>query len=324
MRTGRQSAFTIVELLIVIVVIGILATITIVAYNGVQSRARAASVSAALNQAVKKLAVYQITSSTFPATGSLSLAGVTDAAGGVTYEYTANTSANPQTYCITATQGTTSYYLNNTTTPNPTSGGCAGHGTGGVAAITNLASNPSIETNTAGLTSMQSTITRDASWYVGGANSVRIDPSGVSNDSFFTLGGDLGGFRTGMQASKTYTISATIRLTAPLTGAFGGNGTRQITAWYTSSVGTHVITRGTQAPNSAGQTRVSVTYTIPSDATGAWLRFYHGGASGSGSIWYDDIMVTEGSTLYNFADGSSSNWVWNGAANASTSTGPPL
>lgn len=36
----KQRAFTIVELLIVIVVIGILAAITIVAYNGIQQRAR--------------------------------------------------------------------------------------------------------------------------------------------------------------------------------------------------------------------------------------------------------------------------------------------
>ena len=36
----KQTGFTIVELLIVIVVIGILATITIVAFNGIQNRAR--------------------------------------------------------------------------------------------------------------------------------------------------------------------------------------------------------------------------------------------------------------------------------------------
>lgn len=36
----KQSGFTIVELLIVIVVIGILAAITIVAYNGIQERTR--------------------------------------------------------------------------------------------------------------------------------------------------------------------------------------------------------------------------------------------------------------------------------------------
>ncbi|HET8884096.1 MAG TPA: prepilin-type N-terminal cleavage/methylation domain-containing protein, partial [Candidatus Saccharimonadales bacterium] len=37
---SKQTGFTIVELLIVIVVIGILAAITIVAYNGIQERAR--------------------------------------------------------------------------------------------------------------------------------------------------------------------------------------------------------------------------------------------------------------------------------------------
>lgn len=40
MSKRKQFGFTIVELLIVIVVIGILASITIVAYNGIQSRAR--------------------------------------------------------------------------------------------------------------------------------------------------------------------------------------------------------------------------------------------------------------------------------------------
>jgi general secretion pathway protein G len=36
----KQAGFTIVELLIVIVVIAILATISIVAYNGIQARSR--------------------------------------------------------------------------------------------------------------------------------------------------------------------------------------------------------------------------------------------------------------------------------------------
>lgn len=42
-RRGHQAGFTIVELLIVIVIIGILAAITTVAYNGIQERARLAS-----------------------------------------------------------------------------------------------------------------------------------------------------------------------------------------------------------------------------------------------------------------------------------------
>ena len=48
-----MNGFTIVELLIVIVVIAILAAITIVAYNGIQERARITKIKADLNQISK-------------------------------------------------------------------------------------------------------------------------------------------------------------------------------------------------------------------------------------------------------------------------------
>ncbi len=50
--------FTIVELLIVIVVIAILAAISIVAYNGIQSRAKVNQQTAAIAQYVKAIQVY--------------------------------------------------------------------------------------------------------------------------------------------------------------------------------------------------------------------------------------------------------------------------
>lgn len=46
----RSAGFTIVELLIVIVVIGILAAVTMVAYNGINNRARISALQSNLGQ----------------------------------------------------------------------------------------------------------------------------------------------------------------------------------------------------------------------------------------------------------------------------------
>ncbi len=60
----RNTGFTIVELLIVIVVIGILAAITIVAFNGVQNRANDTAIRSDLANIAKQLETMKATSST--------------------------------------------------------------------------------------------------------------------------------------------------------------------------------------------------------------------------------------------------------------------
>jgi general secretion pathway protein G len=67
MWAQKQKGFTIVELLIVIVVIGILAAITIVAYNGIQQRSANAKTVAAANAWVKALKLYKADNGRWPA-----------------------------------------------------------------------------------------------------------------------------------------------------------------------------------------------------------------------------------------------------------------
>lgn len=59
---AQQTGFTIVELLIVIVVIGILAAITIVAYNGIQQRAYLTIMQTDLSNASKQMEVAKVSS----------------------------------------------------------------------------------------------------------------------------------------------------------------------------------------------------------------------------------------------------------------------
>lgn len=68
-KTNNQTGFTIVELLIVIVVIGILAAITIVAFNGVQARANDTKIRSVAVQVEKALRLWRVDSGQEPRGG---------------------------------------------------------------------------------------------------------------------------------------------------------------------------------------------------------------------------------------------------------------
>lgn len=123
MKTNNiQQGFTIVELLITIVIIGILTTISIVSYNGIQYRAIADSLRSDLSNAADLLKIDQANNSTsvFPA----SLAAVNNnkgvpASSGTTYQYTVDNTNTPRVFCLTATRGTQSFSINQEGIPSP-------------------------------------------------------------------------------------------------------------------------------------------------------------------------------------------------------------
>tara|TARA_Y100000114_G_scaffold154697_1_gene177249 strand:+ start:648 stop:1286 length:639 start_codon:yes stop_codon:yes gene_type:complete len=81
---AKQTGFTIVELLIVIVVIAILAAITIVAYTGIQARAQDSAMQTALRNITTKLEAYKALNGVYPATQSNAIVE-NDSANSVVY-----------------------------------------------------------------------------------------------------------------------------------------------------------------------------------------------------------------------------------------------
>jgi len=105
-KTTAHPAFTIVELLVVIVVIGILAGVVIVGYNAVTGNAQASTAISSAASAANTIEKYkQNNSGNYPP--DLTTAGVAAAPSGTTYSYT-NTGTG---YCFIATVSTISYYV---------------------------------------------------------------------------------------------------------------------------------------------------------------------------------------------------------------------
>ncbi len=73
----KTTGFTIVELLIVVVVIGILAAIVTVAYTGISSRAKVARAYSDMEQVNKQIQIYQVTNGQYPVTSPTMGGGAT-------------------------------------------------------------------------------------------------------------------------------------------------------------------------------------------------------------------------------------------------------
>jgi len=317
MVSKKHPAFTIVELLVVIVVIGILAAITIASYSGISSKAITASLTSDLDNASRQLKMFQVDNSAYPGTINCAIPDSTTnkcvkSSANTNYQYTVS-NTNPQTFCITATKGAQSYKITNDSIP--ATGGCPGHGVGGVSPITNLVTNPSVETNG----------TSWNSYTNGGSTMSRVSGGAFSGTWFyrvqFTASGN-GGiyfYHLSVQPNTQYTLSGRVRV----------NNSHTVAAsieWYNSSSSILGGNNGSPValtPNT--WTQLSVSGVAPATADFLTLTFYI--SSGTWSVGDtldgDAIMGIQGSNDYIFADGNSANWIWNGVVNNSTSTGPP-
>ncbi len=129
----RAKGFTIVELLIVIVVIGVLTAISVVAYNGITEKTRNSALRADLSNAQKQLKLFQVEAGSFPAT-----ADNLKFSPGITHNYIVNNSSNPQTFCLDAQNGLSKLMV--TESEMPMEGGCINLALG--ASVSGVSMNP--------------------------------------------------------------------------------------------------------------------------------------------------------------------------------------
>jgi hypothetical protein len=152
---------------------------------------------------------------------------------------------------------------------------------------------------------------------------IAVTPAGAGNgDNALTFGDETDTkdvFRLGMRAGHTYTVSGTIYLPAPQVGPVFPKRARGISVYTTGGFFSEV--NSDQAPNTAGVHHVSVTVTIPENATNSFVRFYNGSLNNDDTVVWTELMVTEGAASYAFASGDTPGWSWSGAPNRSPSSG---
>lgn len=307
----RSAGFTIVELLIVVVVIAILAAITIVAYNGIQNRAKSSAVQSTASQAAKKIGTYAVTNNdTYP--DSLTTASLPTVAG-TTYDYF--TDASMKKFCVSATSNALSFAGSN--------------GSGGVVpgrCATNYALNPSAEGTTNLVVSTGApvlTISSDSfsGWPISGSRSFRVDATTASetrprtqNNTIPIVAGEpiQASFyvRNAAASSRTFYVGFQGRTS-------GGSAVGvQNSAAVVIAAGAIARVTGVLSPDQYATTFSGAAFIEP------MLSRSSSGAAANDVFYIDDIFVSYGNAVTSYGDGSTANWAWSGVNNDSTSFGP--
>lgn len=295
MVTLKKDGFTIVELLIVIVVIAILAAITIVAFNGVQQQAIAASVSSGVGQAQRQLALYKVDNDAYPTSGSLSAAVTKNDT--VAFQYT----SNGTTYCLTGTQKNIAFRVSDTS-GNPAEGVCAGHTQTGAPQITNVLTNPGVEAGQNGWIFTRGTISVSEEQAHSGSKSLKMFSPAVNNDVYVETLMDL--------PAGTWTVSAHVYLTSAAPSYISRD------AFCCTPGGPTTVPYDRTKLNQWQRVSATYVYTAPTQLR---LRL---SAIENSVMYVDSVMVTAGNTVYPYADGNSAFWKWDGASGNSQSSGP--
>ncbi len=325
-RAGAKTGFTIVELLIVVVVIAILAAITIVAFNGIQNRSKESALRSQASQAAKKLQNhFTLNAETLPTEANFSSATGLSSDSQTTYSYI--TDAALKKFCVSASGPSGVQYSPQASTSagNTVNGECT----------TNIARN-AYAVSGAPTNEWYGRFSTNWSW-VNGASDGPIGLASYGRQTIVTAvtaasrGFDLnvnldvtpGASITNwpVAANTPYTVSVYARASVSNPSTTLRCRSHSGGAWVGSQVSSTPV-------NYVANSWIlqSLTYTSPSAAYLACTIRFESSVSWpvGGTMDATGAMITQGTTLYDFAAGNSTGWAWTDTSNTSTSFGPAV
>ena len=294
---SKNKGFTIVELLIVIVVIGILAALVIVAYNGIQSRATTAGLQADMNAAVKIVENARTTAGSPTYLANQAAAQAAGLNSSVTYLNGTGLGG----FCVSKTTGTTTYMATATNKAPHTGPGCT---------LINFISNPGIEASTVGWTAAaNSTVARSTIFAANGVASLVITRTNA------TAGNAFGTIPMTTVVGTRYEVSFAIR-------SHTGAATVNASVRNGSATGTISVDSSSQSitPNSSFQ-RYIIDWTAESTTSNLVIDI--AGITSGHVVAVDSVMATVGENAGAYADPLTAPGVWTwSSVDPSISTGP--
>lgn len=266
-----SNGFSLVELLVTIVVIGILVAIVAVSYVGIRQKAIDASLQSDLNNAYQKLILDKAVNFAYPNT----LAEANDGKGitassGTTFSYSANNTTSSKTFCLDATNSGKSYKVTNSSS-EPVAGNCLDYGLVGYWALD----------NTTGMTDL-SPSGNNGTANGGIAIGTATNHLGVANKAT-TFDGTDDYVNVGSGASLQLTSTGTVSLWFKPTIAFSGNtgvqqhfacGAREFYFSGSSSLLYYFLADDTTSSNSNSSSWGAIWYHVVATSDGTIVKMY--------------------------------------------------
>lgn len=132
--------------------------------------------------------------------------------------------------------------------------------------------------------------------------SIKISPLGVSRDTYASIYGDFSN-ELQLKSNTRYTVMATIHLDKAQTSFDAALARRIIVHSRDADLNPYIRTDSEQAPNAPGTYQLRMEFVTAPNVREAFVRLYNGSDDYNSPVYWDDILLMEGSYKGDYFDG---------------------